>query len=139
MDTKISLRPVFNEKTILIVDDSNLTRNLIERVYKEQYKVLMAADGDQAMQIIDVMPEGSIATILLDLNMPNANGFGVLDYFREKGYLEKIPVVIITGEANATVIERIKKGYNVAAILLKPFSVQQIDSTVTKAINEWNK
>ena len=42
-----------------------------------------------------------------------------LQYFREKGYLEKIPVVIITGEANATVIERIKKGYNVAAILLK--------------------
>ena len=43
------LMPNVNEKTILIVDDSNITRNLIEKVYKDQYKILMASNGREAI------------------------------------------------------------------------------------------
>ena len=121
----VTFHPIIDEKTILIVDDSNITRNLIDKVYKEQYKILMAEDGSQAMDIVDVMPEGTIVAILLDLNMPNVDGFKVLDYFKEKGLLEKIPTCIITGEEAPEIIGRVKE-YNVAAILLKPFSVEQI-------------
>ncbi len=122
-----------NEKTILVVDDSNITRNLIEHVYKGKYKVLMAADGRQAMDIVDVMPSELIAAILLDLNMPNADGFEVLDYFKNKGILSKIPVCIITGEEAPEIIGKVKT-YDVAAIMLKPFSTTQIENIVTKAI-----
>ena len=130
MDT---FNPIINEKTILVVDDSNITRNLIEHVYKDKYKVMMASDGKQAMDIVDVMPEDTIMAILLDLNMPNVDGFGVLDYFQGKGLLEKIPVCIITGEEAPEIIGKVRT-YNVAAILLKPFSVNQIEDVVTKAI-----
>ena len=130
MDT-INLADV--EKTILVVDDSNITRNLIEHVYKDKYKVMMASDGKQAMDIIDSMPEESVVAVLLDLNMPNVDGFGVLDYFQGKGLLEKVPVCIITGEEAPEIIGKVRT-YNVAAILLKPFSVNQIEDVVTKAI-----
>ena len=128
-----TFNPIINEKTILVVDDSNITRNLIEHVYKDKYKVMMASDGKQAMDIVDSMPEESVVAVLLDLNMPNVDGFGVLDYFQGKGLLEKVPVCIITGEEAPEIIGKVRT-YNVAAILLKPFSVNQIEDVVTKAI-----
>ena len=57
--------PIMDEKIILVVDDSSITRGLIEHIYKDKYKVMMASDGKQAMDIVDVMPEGTIMAILL--------------------------------------------------------------------------
>ena len=124
--------PIINEKAILVVDDSNITRNLIDHVYKDKYKVLMASDGKGAMDIVDVMKD-SIVAILLDLNMPDVDGFTVLDYFMEKKILDEIPVCIITGEEAPEIIGKVKT-YPVSAILLKPFSADQISTVVTKAI-----
>lgn len=124
--------PIMNEQIVLVVDDSNITRNLIEHVFKEKYKVLMAGDGKGAMDIVDVMAD-SIVAILLDLNMPDVDGFDVLDYFKEKGIFEKIPVCIVTGEEAPEIIGKVKT-YPVSAILLKPFSREQISTVVSKAI-----
>ena len=71
------LMPDVREQTILVVDDSNITRSLIERVYKDQYKILMASNGREAIDIVDTMPEGVIVAILLDLNMPDLDGFAL--------------------------------------------------------------
>ena len=68
--------PIMEEKIILVVDDSSITRGLIEHIYKDKYKVMMAANGQGAMDIVDVM-EDSIMAILLDLNMPDVDGFDV--------------------------------------------------------------
>ena len=87
MGEKLVLMPDVREQTILVVDDSNITRSLIERVYKDQYKILMASNGREAIDIVDTMPEGVIVAILLDLNMPDLDGFAVLDYFKKKIYL----------------------------------------------------
>jgi putative two-component system response regulator len=124
--------PIISEKAILVVDDSNITRNLIEHVFKDKYKVLMATNGKGAMDIIDVMAD-SIVAILLDLNMPDVDGFDVLDYFKEKGILDKKPVCIVTGEDAPEIIGKVKT-YPVTAILLKPFSAEQIEVVVSKAI-----
>lgn len=124
--------PIISEKAILVVDDSNITRNLIDHVYKDKYKVLMASDGKAAMDIVDVMKD-SIVAILLDLNMPDVDGFEVLDYFMENKILEEIPVCIITGEEAPEIIGKVKT-YPVSAILLKPFSADQIKTVVTKAM-----
>ncbi len=134
MNDSIVFQPVIDEKTILIVDDSNITRNLIEKIYKDQYKILMADDGRGAIDIVEVMPEGSIVALLLDLNMPGMDGFAVLDYFKQKGLFNKVPVSIITGEYDQNVLER-AKSYDVVDILMKPFSASQIEATVTKTIN----
>lgn len=124
--------PIISEKAILVVDDSNITRNLIDHVYKDKYKVLMASDGKAAMDIVDVMKD-SIVAILLDLNMPDVDGFEVLDYFMQNKILEEIPVCIITGEEAPEIIGKVKT-YPVSAILLKPFSADQIKTVVTKAM-----
>ena len=124
--------PIINEKAILVVDDSNITRNLIDHVYKDKYKVLMANDGKGAMDIVDVMKD-SIVAILLDLNMPDVDGFEVLDYFLENKIMDTIPVCIITGEDAPEIIGKVKT-YPVSAILLKPFSTEQIKTVVTKAM-----
>ena len=124
--------PIISEKAILVVDDSNITRNLIDHVYKDKYKVLMANDGKGAMDIVDVMRD-SIVAILLDLNMPDVDGFEVLDYFLENKIMDTIPVCIITGEDAPEIIGKVKT-YPVSAILLKPFSTEQIKTVVTKAM-----
>ena len=124
--------PIISEKAILVVDDSNITRNLIDHVYKDKYKVLMANDGKGAMDIVDVMKD-SIVAILLDLNMPDVDGFEVLDYFLENKIMDTIPVCIITGEDAPEIIGKVKT-YPVSAILLKPFSTEQIKTVVTKAM-----
>ena len=124
--------PIIEEQAILVCDDSNITRNLIEHVFKDKYKVLMATNGKGAMDIVDVMSD-SIVAILLDLNMPDVDGFDVLDYFKEKGILDKKPVCIVTGEDAPEIIGKVKT-YPVTAILLKPFSAEQIQAVVSKAI-----
>ena len=127
------IKPNVTEKTILVVDDSNITRNLIEKVYQGQYKVLMASNGREAIDIVDTMPEGVIIAILLDLNMPDLDGFAVLDYFKEKGLFNKIPVSIITGDSSKETISKVLT-YNVVDILIKPFSAFDIEKVVSKMV-----
>ncbi len=127
------ITPNVTEKTILVVDDSNITRNLIEKVYKGQYKVLMASNGREAIDIVDTMPEGIIIAILLDLNMPDLDGFAVLDHFKEKDLFNKIPVSIITGDSSKATIQRVMT-YNIVDVLIKPFSAFDIEKIVSKMI-----
>jgi len=128
----MDFKPIMNEQIILAVDDSNITRSLIEHVFKDKYKLLMASNGKDAIDLVDVMSD-SIVAILLDLNMPDVNGFDVLDHFREKGIFDKIPVCIVTGEDAPEIIGKVKT-YPVTALLLKPFSAEQIELVVSKAI-----
>ena len=130
---EFTITPNVTEKTILVVDDSNITRNLIEKVYKDQYKILMASNGREAIDVVDAMPEGTIVAILLDLNMPDLDGFAVLDYFKQKGLFEKIPVSIITGDSTKETISRVMT-YNVVDILIKPFSQFDIEKVVSKMV-----
>lgn len=129
----IVLMPKIDEKTILVVDDSNITRNLIEKVYKDQYKVLMASNGREAIDIVEAMPEGTIVALLLDLNMPDLDGFAVLEYFKEKNLFKKVPVSIITGDSSKTTITKVFT-YDIIDVLIKPFSAFDIEKIVSKMI-----
>lgn len=133
MGENLVLMPDVREQTILVVDDSNITRSLIERVYKDQYKILMASNGREAIDIVDTMPEGVIVAILLDLNMPDLDGFAVLDHFKEKDLFNKIPVSIITGDSTKETINRCLS-YNIVDILIKPFSGFDIGRVVAKMV-----
>ena len=123
----------YQSKTILVVDDSNIIRNFVKRIFSEEYSVGTASDGKEAIDIVDTMPEGSIVAILLDLNMPGVDGFAVLDYFKEKGLFEKIPVSIITGDSSKATISKVFT-YNVVDVLIKPFSTFDIEKIVSKMV-----
>ena len=133
MGDNLVLMPDVKDKTILVVDDSNITRSLIERVYKDQYKILMASNGREAIDIVDTMPEGVLVAILLDLNMPDLDGFAVLDHFKEKDLFNKIPVSIITVDSSKETINKFLT-YNIVDILIKPFSGFDIERVVAKMV-----
>lgn len=84
-------------KTVLIVDDVEMNRELLAEMLEEEYQVLTAADGDEALTVLDDNPDG-ISVLLLDLVMPKKNGLEVLDYLNETGRTDRLPVLIITGE-----------------------------------------
>ena len=76
---------------------------------------------------------GKIKAMLLDLNMPNVNGFEVLDYFKSNDLFKKYPTSIITGVDDKESIEKAYK-YPIIDILLKPFNERDIKEVVEKTV-----
>ncbi|MEG0794793.1 MAG: response regulator [Bacilli bacterium] len=123
------------EKAILVVDDSTIIRNFVEKIFKEDFEVLIANDGKEALDILNNEDERSrIKAILLDLNMPNVDGFQVLDYFLDKNLFKKFPVSIITGVDDKESINKAFK-YPIVDMLLKPFNERDVKKILEKTIN----
>ena len=106
-------------KKILIVDDAEINREILAEIFEEQFEILQAGDGEEAIDVIDKRSD-DISLILLDLMMPKKNGLEVLAHMRHRDMLEHIPVIMITGEATA---ESDLKAYEYGAadIIYKPF------------------
>lgn len=83
------------KKTVLIADDADINREILKVVFKEQFRVLEAADGEQAIEILDAGHD-EIVMLFLDLMMPKKNGLEVMEYMTQKGYMKRIPVIMIT-------------------------------------------
>lgn len=86
--------------TILIVDDMATNRIFMKNVLKDEYELLEAANGDQALQQI-YRHHSKLAAVMLDIMMPGKNGYQVLDELRKMGFLKEFPVVIISADSNS--------------------------------------
>ena len=125
---------VYNNKTILVVDDSNIIRNFVKRIFSDNYNVGTASDGEEAINIIKANKDNSfIEAILLDLNMPKVDGFAVLDYMKENDLLKKMPVSIISGDSSKETIDRAFT-YQIVDMLEKPFNDQSIKMVIEKTL-----
>jgi putative two-component system response regulator len=93
------------EELILIVDDMEINRDILEDILGEEYKIIQAEDGAQAIKMIEQYKD-ELSIILLDLIMPGVDGYGVLTYMGKNEYLTRIPVLVITGENSVQVEER---------------------------------
>ena len=125
---------VFDTKTILVVDDSNIVRNFVKRIFNEKYNVATAKDGQEAINIINSNKQTNfIEAILLDLNMPLVDGFGVLEYMRKADLLKKMPVSIISGDSSKKTIDRAFT-YEIVDMVAKPFNDSNIKTVVEKTI-----
>lgn len=132
---------IYNEPTILVVDDSNIVRNFVSKIFNNTYHVAIAEDGKEALEIIKANQDGqNIKAILLDLNMPNVDGFEVLDYMKENNLLQKMPVSIISGDDKKETIDRAFT-YPIVDMIRKPFNTVDIKQVVEKTIyfGELNK
>ena len=107
------------EHIILIADDIEINRKMLSFIFEEQYEILEAADGVETIDLIEKYGE-KLSLIFLDLMMPNKSGLDVLEYMSEKGYINIIPVIMITGEAT-TESEVKAYEYGVSDIIYKPF------------------
>ena len=106
------------EKTILIVDDIEVNRALLAENFKDDYEIVEAGNGEEALKILDSGNE--IVAVLLDLIMPKMNGLDVLRAMNKNGKIRHIPVFLITA-ANSE--EMLSEGYELGAIdiIAKPF------------------
>lgn len=105
--------------TILVTDDAQLNREYIKFIFEEQFHILEAENGEQAIQLIEENSD-RLCLIFLDLMMPVKTGLDVLQFMNQRQLIDMIPVIMITGEATA---ESDEKGYEYGAadIIYKPF------------------
>lgn len=124
-----------SKKTILVADDSSIILNFIEKSIGEKYNIVRASDGESAINILE---NDVIYAILLDLNMPRVNGFEVLEFLKENDLIDKIPLIIITGDDAE---ETIKKAfsYPIVDVLNKPFNEENLQRVLSSINNFYEK
>lgn len=120
-------------KTILVADDSLVIQDIIDKALNDEYIVLKASDGYEAMKLV-MNNVDSISAVLLDLKMPKYDGFAVLEYFKTNNLFKKIPVSIISGDDAKETINKAFT-YDIVDMLNKPFSKENIKSFVNKMVN----
>lgn len=120
-------------KKILIVDDAVTNRVLLKKYLEDDYEIMEAADGQQAIEIIQKQ-QLNISLILLDLVMPEKSGFDVLDFMEEYGYMNEIPVIIITVEKNYE-SEMKAFEYGVSDFVAKPFYPQIVRKRIKNILD----
>jgi CheY-like chemotaxis protein len=134
MDNNYSFTPIVDSPIILVVDDSGLVRSLIEKAFDNKYRILMASNGFDAIDIIEANANNNIVWVLLDLNMPEMGGFKVLDYFKSKDLFKKIPVTVISGDDSEETSKKVHE-YSIVELLVKPFPIKSIQEGIAKAID----
>lgn len=130
----ISSGEVYNTKTILVVDDSNIVRNFVKRIFNTTYNVGVAENGEEAISIINSNKDNdNIVAVLLDLNMPVVDGFAVLDFMKKNNLFLKIPVSIISGDSSKETIDRAFT-YQIVDMLGKPFNENDVKRVVERTL-----
>lgn len=82
------------EARILIADDSKMNQQILSEILGGRYEYLYADDGMQALELL-----------LLDINMPRLDGFGVLEVMKQRNWLQEIPVIITSSEDDESFIQ----------------------------------
>ncbi len=104
---------------VLIVDDLELNREMLSAILENDYPILEADSGKKAIAMIQKYQE-EIAVVLLDLIMPEVDGFMVLEVMRNQSWLKTIPVLVITAESKAEVESKCFE-MGVSDFIKKPF------------------
>lgn len=115
---------VITKQKILIADDSEMNRELLAAILEEEYDIIQANDGVQAVDCFQRHAE-EISLLLLDIVMPHMDGFEVLSYMNKEHWIDSIPVVIISSENSPIYI---KRGYDLGAtdFIGKPFDANMV-------------
>lgn len=119
-------------RRILVVDDAEQNRELLRNMLKDEYVIEMAEDGETALEKLAKYRK-EIAAVLLDLQMPKRDGFAVVSEMKEKGLIQKVPVLIISGEYSVE-IENQCFELGVADFIHKPFESSIVRNRVKNTI-----
>ena len=119
-------------QTILIVDDAEMNRMMLSDMLGDQYDYVEAADGREALRILE--KNVAIDLILLDINMPEMNGFEVLEEMNRYHWIQEIPVIMITAEES---VESMEHAYSlgVTDYIPRPFNVYIVRRRVENTLN----
>ena len=119
-------------QTILIVDDAEMNRMMLSDMLGDQYDYVEAADGREALRILE--KNVAIDLILLDINMPEMNGFEVLEEMNRNHWIQEVPVIMITAEES---VESMEHAYSlgVTDYIPRPFNVYIVRRRVENTLN----
>lgn len=119
--------------TVLIVDDVDINREILTNILEEDYRIVTAKDGINAIESVEI-EEDNLVAILLDLVMPNMDGFEVLEELNNKGILNNVPVLVIsTEESRASEQECFSAG--VSDFIHKPFDSNVVKTRVNNIVS----
>ncbi len=127
------MRNVLGKGKILIVDDSEMNRSILSDILSDEYEIMEASDGLQAMELLNKY-SSSISLVLLDIVMPRMDGFSVLSKMNESHLIETIPVIIISSENASLYVER---AYELGALdyIQRPFDTLVVRQRSLNTIN----
>lgn len=117
---------------VLVVDDKSINRYMLGGIFRDDYEIEEAKGGKEAIDIIE-RDAGDIAVVLLDIIMPGVDGFGVLDFMRNSGIIDSLPVVIVTDDSSEETSVKAFE-YKVSDIVIKPFEPMIIKRRVQNII-----
>ena len=122
---------------ILIVDDSEMNREILSSILGDEFDILEAADGKECISVIRKYGR-DIALVLLDIVMPEMDGFEVLEFMNKHEWIDDIPVIMISGEDSAA---SVKKAYEmgVSDYINRPFDVEVVHRRVFNTIKLYAK
>ena len=120
------------DKTILVVEDDDSTRELIREILGDEYHVLLAHDGLEAFEWTQ---RGHIDLILMDIRMPLFSGYWFCDAFKHKRNTSNIPIVMVSGMLDQEGVERAHAA-GACATVKKPFKPEELLQTVEKNLSQ---
>ena len=120
------------QKRILIADDSEMNREILIEMLGDEYAILEAADGEEAIKLLKQWGV-EIDLMLLDIVMPKMDGFEVLSVMNREGWIQDIPVMIISSETLPDIVER---AYELGAVdfIFRPFDQAIVHRRTTNTI-----
>ena len=109
---------------VLIVDDSPMNRDILSEILCDDFEILEAPDGPQCLELLNAWGS-DISIVLLDIVMPDMDGFDVLSRMSAQGWLEDIPVVMISSEDSSQIVRR---AYELGAsdYISRPFDARTV-------------
>lgn len=126
-----------NKNKILITDDSEINRSILSDMLKDEFEIIEAENGLQAVSILKDL-RNEISLVLLDIVMPEMDGFEVLTVMNKHKLIEDIPVIMITAENSPSYIER-AYDLGVTDFISRPFDSLIVHRRVVNTIMLYSK
>lgn len=122
---------------LLIVDDSDMNRELLSEILQDKYEILEARDGQECVKQLEKYGTG-ISVMLLDIIMPVMDGFEVLEYMNQEQWIDDIPVIMISKQDSE---EYIRKAYELGAVdyISRPFDSRIVYQRVLNMLKLYAK
>lgn len=128
---------VIDKQKILITDDSEMNRLLLEEMLKEEFEIIEAENGKECLKKLHKYGK-EIAVVLLDIMMPVMDGFEVLTYMNKNRWIEDIPVIMISSEESVTYIRRAFE-FGASDYIKRPFDGKVVYQRVFNTIKLYAK
>jgi DNA-binding NtrC family response regulator len=121
-----------SKKSLLIVDDEELIRELLSDILADEYNLILCKDGAEGIENFDKYAP-QLSGVITDLVMPKVSGDMLIQHIRKR--MPSLPILIITGYERETDTTLLQKGKSIH-LLQKPFRIDRLQSVLNEMLNE---